>query len=87
MPKTAVGKVFKPDLRRLAITRVFDAALAEAGLKPRVSAVIEDRKRGLVAQLLPSRDMDEDAVTAVLGAYSVPWEWAGPMEQELRGLR
>ncbi len=87
MPKTAVGKVFKPDLRRRAITRVFDAALAGAGLNPRVSAVIEDRKRGLVAQLLPSRGMDEAAVSALLGGYSVPWEWAGPMEQEARGLR
>ncbi len=87
MPKTAVGKVFKPDLRRLAITRVFDGALEKAGLAPRVSAVIEDRKRGLVAQLLPSRGMDEAAVNALLGDFSVPWEWAGPMEQEARGLR
>jgi fatty-acyl-CoA synthase len=87
MPKTAVGKVFKPDLRRRAIRRVFDTALEQAGLKPRVSSVIEDRKRGLVAQLLPARGMDEAAVVAVLGAFSVPWEWAGPMEQEAAGLR
>ena len=32
LPKTAVGKVFKPDLRRRAITRVLDGAFAEAGL-------------------------------------------------------
>ena len=31
LPKTAVGKVFKPDLRRMAITRVYDAALKAAG--------------------------------------------------------
>ena len=24
LPKTAVGKVFKPDLRKMAITRIFD---------------------------------------------------------------
>ena len=30
LPKTAVGKVFKPDLRRMAITRTYNAALAEA---------------------------------------------------------
>ncbi len=87
LPKTAVGKVFKPDLRRHAITRVFDAALGDAGLSPRVSAVIEDRKRGLVAQLLPSRGMDEAAVKSTLGDFAVPWEWAGPMEQEAAGLR
>ena len=51
LPKTAVGKVFKPDLRRMAITPVYDAALAEAGMPARVAAVIEDKKRGLVAQL------------------------------------
>jgi fatty-acyl-CoA synthase len=51
LPKTAVGKVFKPDLRRLAITRVYDAALAEAGLAARVKEVVEDKKMGLVAHL------------------------------------
>ena len=38
LPKTAVGKVFKPDLRRKAITRIYNAALAEAGLPPALSA-------------------------------------------------
>ena len=31
LPKTAVGKVFKPGLRKRAITRVYNAALKEAG--------------------------------------------------------
>ncbi len=31
LPKTAVGKVFKPDLRKSAIMRVYNAALAKAG--------------------------------------------------------
>ena len=30
LPKTAVGKVFKPDLRRMAIRRVLDGAYALA---------------------------------------------------------
>ena len=76
LPKTAVGKVFKPDLRRLAITRTYDAALAEAGLSARVSAVIEDKKRGLVAQLSKSGTVEDAAVQAVLGQFSNPWEWA-----------
>ncbi len=53
LPKTAVGKVFKPDLRRRAIARVFDAALAEAGTGARVAAVVEDRKLGLLAEVTP----------------------------------
>ncbi|MES2539592.1 MAG: acyl-CoA synthetase, partial [Pseudomonadota bacterium] len=76
LPKTAVGKIFKPDLRRLAISRTFDAALAEAGIPARVAGVIEDKKRGLVAQLQKAAPVEDAAVTAVLGQFSNPWEWA-----------
>ncbi|MEP5153487.1 acyl-CoA synthetase [Planktotalea sp.] len=74
LPKTAVGKVFKPDLRRMAITRVYDEALAKAGLTTRVEKIIDDKKRGLVAQLSASGE-DDAAVTAVLGSFTRPWEW------------
>jgi len=76
LPKTAVGKVFKPDLRRMAIARTYDAALAEAGIPARVAAVIEDKKRGLVAQLSKQGAVEDAAVAAVLGQFSNPWEWA-----------
>jgi acyl-CoA synthetase (AMP-forming)/AMP-acid ligase II len=75
MPKTAVGKVFKPDLRRSAITRVFNAALAGAGLDARISAVIEDKKRGLVAQVALN-EATFDGVNEVLGGYIPVWEVA-----------
>lgn len=75
LPKTAVGKVFKPDLRRRAIARVFDAALAEAGLDARVAEVVEDKKRGLVARIAPRQD--EAAVQALLGKFATPWDWQG----------
>jgi fatty-acyl-CoA synthase len=76
LPKTAVGKVFKPDLRRMAIIRTYDAALGEAGIPARVTAVIEDKKRGLVAQLAKSGTVEDTAVAGVLGQFSNPWEWA-----------
>lgn len=76
LPKTAVGKVFKPDLRRRAITRIYDAALSEAGVHARVNAVIEDKKRGLVAQIEKTGEANDAAVGRVLGAYVRPWEWA-----------
>ncbi len=76
LPKTAVGKVFKPDLRRRAITRVLDAALAEKGLAPRVRAVIEDKKRGLVARISQAGPAERDAVAAVLGGFAQAWDWA-----------
>lgn len=75
LPKTAVGKVFKPDLRRMAITRVYDAALKAAGLQAHVAEVVEDKKRGLVARLARDGATDDAAVAAVLEAFTRPWEW------------
>ena len=75
LPKTAVGKVFKPDLRRLAITRVFDEALAGAGLKVTVASVVEDKKRGLVARLQRNGEVDEAKVKDLMGQFTVPWDW------------
>jgi len=77
LPKTAVGKVFKPDLRRRAITRVYDAALAEAGIAARVAEVREDKKLGLVAHLDASGDMDEEQISRVLGEFTRPWALNG----------
>lgn len=76
LPKTAVGKVFKPELRKRAIRRVYDRALAEAGLEARVDDVVEDRKRGLVARLARQDGTDAESVRHVLGNFAVPWEWA-----------
>ncbi len=76
LPKTAVGKIFKPDLRRRAIARVFDAALSAADATARVGAVVEDPRRGLVASLVPGAGgRDDAAVAAVLGRYVTPWRW------------
>ena len=74
LPKTAVGKVFKPDLRKLAITRVYNAALKKEGCEARVTKVIDDKKRGLVALLAGGKD--DARVASVLGEFTRPWEWA-----------
>jgi hypothetical protein len=76
LPKTAVGKIFKPDLRKRAITRVYDAALAEAGMPVHVDHVTEDKKLGLVAYLRASGEPDEAAVAQVLGEFTRPWTWS-----------
>jgi len=76
LPKTAVGKVFKPALRRSAITRIYNAALAEKGLDARVVNVVEDKKRGLVAHLSGRSSTDDAAVTDTLGGFTRPWSWA-----------
>ena len=76
LPKTAIGKVFKPDLRKLAITRIFNEELDKAGISARVIKVIDSKKRGLVAQLEKTGDVDEDRLGQVLGQFVRPWEWA-----------
>ncbi|MEM6739145.1 MAG: acyl-CoA synthetase [Pseudomonadota bacterium] len=75
LPKTAVGKIFKPDLRGRAITDVYNAALEEAGLAARVMDVREDAKLGLVAYLERSGAVEEADVQRALGAYTRPWAW------------
>ncbi|MDP5306914.1 acyl-CoA synthetase [Paracoccus spongiarum] len=74
LPKTAVGKIFKPDLRKRAITRIYDAALSGTGCH--VQEVVEDRSRGLVAKLAREGSVDDAAIREKLGAYTVPWDWA-----------
>jgi len=76
LPKTAVGKVFKPDLRKRAITRIYNDALGKAGIAAEVVSVIDDKKRGLVAQVEATGKVDEDRVGAVLGQFVRPWVWA-----------
>jgi len=74
LPKTAVGKIFKPDLRKRAITRIFNAALADLGAE--VSSVSEDKKRGLVAHIAKTGDVADEAIGGALNAYTIPWELA-----------
>jgi len=74
LPKTAVGKIFKPDLRKSAITRIYNAALEEAGVAARVVSVLDDKKRGLIAELESNGASDEE-VGKVLGDFTRPWEW------------
>ena len=76
LPKTAVGKIFKPDLRKMAIKRVFDAALASAGHAAEVAEVVEDKRRGLVAKIAKTGHVDEEALRHTLGEFAGPWDWA-----------
>jgi acyl-CoA synthetase (AMP-forming)/AMP-acid ligase II len=76
LPKTAVGKIFKPDLRKKAITRIYDSALSDANLNQRILSIKEDKKLGLVAVLDAKKsEIDEKSIIKVLGDYVIPWEW------------
>ena len=72
LPKTAVGKIFKPDLRKRAIKRIFDQALEAAGLEARVDQVVDDKKKGLVAKIT-AQDSDV-SVHAAIGDFVGSWE-------------
>ena len=74
MPKTAVGKVFKPDLRKMAITRIFDQTLSEKNATARVSCVKDDKKLGLVAQI--SGEASDALIKEALQDFTIPWERA-----------
>ncbi len=76
LPKTAVGKIFKPDLRKSAITRIYNAKLIKDGVAAEVASVSEDKKRGLVAQLSKTGDATDAAVKKSIGGFTRPWEWA-----------
>ncbi len=79
LPKTAVGKILKNDLRKLAIARVYTAALQEAGVDATVPEAVEDKKRGLVAKVKKgSADVSDEAITAVLGDFARPWDEIKP---------
>ncbi|RLJ59210.1 fatty-acyl-CoA synthase/long-chain acyl-CoA synthetase [Litoreibacter meonggei] len=75
LPKTAVGKIFKPELRKMAITRIYNQALKKADVAAEVVSVAEDKKRGLVAKVAKRGDVTKDAVNHVLGSFTRPWEW------------
>ena len=72
LPKTAVGKVFKPALRKSAIIRTYNLALSEAGVDAQVQKVVEDKYRGLTAQV--SGSADDVTISQVLGDFIQPWE-------------
>jgi fatty-acyl-CoA synthase len=76
MPKTAIGKVFKPDLRRLAIIRTFNEALAKNDISIEVQSVVEDKKLGLVARLdKTDSKISDQKIHDALGEFITPWAW------------
>jgi len=76
LPKTAVGKIFKPDLRKSAITRIYNQTLENANIAASVTSVVEDKKKGLVAHVTKTGDVSDDAMNDALGSFTRPWTWA-----------
>lgn len=82
LPKTVVGKILKNELRKRAIRRVFNAELSAAGISTLVHSVVEDKRRGLLAQIdVHEGSAEQDAINAVLSRYAVGWQAAAPQPE------
>ncbi|HTP22085.1 MAG TPA: hypothetical protein VMJ65_20930, partial [Solirubrobacteraceae bacterium] len=69
IPVTAVGKPYKPELRRRAAEQAARAALAETGLSDQVQAVLIDAS----LEIHVPRSAQDDAVRDALSQYA--WTW------------
>jgi fatty-acyl-CoA synthase len=74
MPMTAVGKIFKPRLRHLAIEDVLRAALEGAGIEAQLAAR-EDRSRGTVLHIRLADASLRQAATDALARFPVALEF------------
>ena len=70
-PKTAVGKVFKPDLRKRAITRVYNETFEAKQMDAKVTSVEDDKKLGLTAKI--KGNASEEEIRAALQDFVGAW--------------
>ena len=75
MPVTTIEKIFKPALRKMAIQRVFGEALEKVGLQAKIN-VVDDKERGMIAELTPIGPFDEAKAQEALGGFDRPWRLA-----------
>jgi len=76
LPKTAVGKIFKPDLRKSAIRRVLIGALSEKGIDAAVT-VENDKLKGLVAVIDPPAGKTRADIAPILDRFALAWRMKG----------
>jgi len=72
LPKTAVGKTFKPDLRKSAIRRVLVGALSEKDIDAAIT-VENDKLKGMVAVVEPQGGKTRTDIAPVLDRFAVAW--------------
>ena len=74
LPKTAVGKIFKPDLRKKAIERIFTAELQANKIDEIITDVVEDKVNGLTAVVSANSSTSDEKVNELLGQFIFPWK-------------
>jgi fatty-acyl-CoA synthase len=73
LPVTPVGKIFKPALQQREITRVVREEAQGIGLAELDMEVVQDARRGLVAQI--SAGDQREPLAQALGRYSFQIDW------------
>ncbi len=74
MPKTPIGKVFKPDLRKMAIKRIYNEVLEKSDLNVNIERVIDHPKKGLTALVTGPDKGKSDQVGNLLDKFIYAWE-------------
>lgn len=73
MPLTAVGKIYKPELKRREAKDALESALREAGVSFLALEIAHDASRGMVAQLQLDDPASGEAARQVLGRFALPF--------------
>jgi len=71
MPQTAVGKLFKPALKKLEIRDALLRALSEAGLDDSNLKLVEDPRAGLRVHVIVDTEKCKQTAEEVLAHYSI----------------
>ena len=70
MPLTAVGKIFKPELKHREIREALGLALAEARVAVLAISVVEDRTRGICVDVELASAAQEVLAREILGRFA-----------------
>jgi fatty-acyl-CoA synthase len=73
LPLTAVGKIYKPELKRREAKDALETALREAGVSIGALAVTDHPGRGLTAELRLDGAASSEAARQVLGRFALPF--------------
>jgi fatty-acyl-CoA synthase len=73
MPLTSVGKIFKPELKRLEAKDALESALRDAAVPFRTVEVAHDATRGMTAHVELEEPGDRERARGVLGRLALPF--------------
>ena len=73
IPLTAVGKIYKPELKRREAKDALETALRDSGVPFRTLEVTQDPSRGMAALIELDGSASREAAREILGRFTVPF--------------